>query len=55
MLIRIVEEQDLKAQVLHHEDMSLIFLKLKFVLWGADKMFHQEKRGISAAYFFTQG
>lgn len=32
MLFRIVEEQDLNAQVLHHEHRSLIFLNLKFVL-----------------------
>lgn len=55
MLIRIVEEQDLNGQELHHEDVSLIFLSLKVVLQGVDKVFQLEKRRISATYFLAQG
>lgn len=35
--------------------MGLIFLNLKFVLLGVDKVFQLEKVGISATYFLAQG
>lgn len=55
MLIRTVKEQGLNAQVLPHEDVSLLFLNLKFVLLGVDQVFQLEEAGISATRFLAQG
>lgn len=50
MLIRSVEEQVLNAQVLCCEDVALIFLNPKFVLYGVDMVFLLEKKGIPAMF-----
>lgn len=55
MLIRTMKEQGLNAQVLPHEDVSLLLLNLKFVLLGVDKVFQLEEAGISATRFLAQG